>query len=434
MKKIFVILMLAALVGTGIFLVRHKKERMAQAPVQNLPIVVRTAVVTRGSLAVSRTYLARVEPWQTATLSGRMVSRIISISVKEGDTVSRGQVVAVLDHAESLARVRAAEADVARSRMQTKALLASVSSLEKTVVFRAHEFERDTLLVSEGALAAVVAETSADQLSEVRGRLAALQETIGAARQETSVRRRELEQARADLAYAQLRAPFAGVVTRRQADPGDMAGPNQPLMTIEDHHRFKICFDVPQSEMTTLRPGMSATASPDVDRPLRISRVYPAMNPDRTVTVECDTPVTGKGQNRNLHAGSTVPVVVALHRFEDVMLVPEDSLIPAPDGGTVVFAVQNGTTVPLRVTVLGKDNGVVALHGGDGTTVSNGTVLAGTVAAGTAPRGRGAVPGNVNRQTAGSMSPGIVPGMQVVRSTYLGWNRLAAGEQVEVQP
>ena len=416
MKKIFTVLILIVLIGGAIFLVRHKKQRNAMVPVQQSRTVVRTAMVTRGDLEVSRTYLARVEPWQAAGLRSQIVSRIADISVQEGDLVSRGQILAVLDTADLQARVRGAKAAVSRSRMQVQAVSATVGSLEKTVAFRKRELERDILLVREGALAQVVAETSADRLDDVQGRLDALRKTVQAAREEVTIRSRELEQARATLAYARIRAPFAGKITGRLADPGDMAGPNQPLVTIEDQHRFKICFEVPQSEMTALDQGMRVRLLSGADFPLTISRIHPALNQDRTVTVECDTL-----QGVDLIAGSTVPVAVILHRFENELLLPEAALVPVPDGGTTVFAVINGVSVPCPVTVMGRDHGMVAVdiivpESSRKRMVTGSTGTAGTVHAGT-----------VHAATLGV-------GTTVVCSTYLGWNRLAAGEPVEVHP
>lgn len=411
MKKIFTVLILIVLIGGAIFLVRHKKQRIAMAPVQKSRTVVRTAMVTRGDLEIVRTYLARVEPWQSAGLRSQIISRIADISVQEGDLVSRGQIVAVLDTADLQARVRGAQAGVARSRMQVEAVSATMGSLEKTVAFRKHEFERDILLVREGALAPVVAETSADRLSEVQGRLKALQKTIQAAREEVTIRSRELEHVRATLAYARIRAPFAGKITGRLADPGDMAGPGEPLVTIEDHHRFKICFEVPQSEMTAFTQGMHVRFTTGADFPLAISRIHPALNQDRTVTVECDTP-----EGVDLTAGSTVSVAVILHRFENELLLPEAALIPAPDGGTTVFAVINGVSVSCPVTVIGRDHGMVAV----GNVVSE---------------GREKPIANASTGTPGTdQASKLGVGTAVVCSTYLGWNRLAAGEPVEVQP
>jgi multidrug efflux pump subunit AcrA (membrane-fusion protein) len=82
---------------------------------------------------------------------------------------------------------------------------------------------------------------------------------------------------------------------------------------------------------------------------------------------------------------------VVQDRLEDRVLVPEESLIPVPGGGDAVFIVADKRTAAVPVTVLGRNAGQVAVAGLD-------------------------------------------PGSQVILNTYLGWNRLAAGEPVEVLP
>lgn len=385
MKKLMIILMVAALVAGGIFLVRQKKLSIAQSSVQKARAsMVRVSVARKGNLSVTRSYLARVEPWRSATVGVQITSRIMEILVQEGDRVSKGQVLAILDGAELLAHVRGIEAEVLQSRLQADASAATVAALEKNLRFREREVDRDEFLAREGAIARVVAETSLDQLNETRGRLNAMEKTLRAAKELIKVRERQLEQARTRMAYTRITAPFEGVISQRLADPGDMAGSNQALVKIEDHTRFKICFDIPQSEVSSIKPGMDIVAKLDSNMDLSISRVHPSLNQDRTLTVECDT-----DGNLRLWAGSTLQVAVILKIFKDQILVSENSLVPLPDGGHAVFIVENSLTQALPVTVLGRDNGWVAIGG-------------------------------------------VAPGTQVIENTYLGWNRLAAGELVEV--
>jgi RND family efflux transporter MFP subunit len=386
MKKMMTIVVVAILFIGGMFLVHQKKQRIAAATVQTARTVVHTDVACWGALSVSRTYLARVEPWRSVALGAQIISRITGVFVREGDVVSKEQVLVLLNKEAMIAQVRGAEAGLLNGRMQTEAVSATVAALEKTVLFRERELVRDELLVREGAIARVVAETSADQLNEAKGRLNALRKTVRAAQEQVKVREQELEQARVRLAYTRITAPFDGVVTERSADPGELAGPNQVLVTIDDNSRFRICFDVAQSEMFELVQGMTVVVGSGLNLPLSVSRIHPALNRDRTMTVECDT-LGAEG----LRPGSTVSVAVMLSRFDNEVLVPEGCLVPAPGGGKVVFAVEHGVTVPRPVTVLGRGKGLVAVDG-------------------------------------------VAPGTEVVRSTYLGWNRLAAGEPVEVLP
>ena len=387
MKKIITILMVVVLVCGGGFLVRQKKMRIAAAGVPKVrKTMVRTAIADRGDLLITRIYLGRIEPWRSVSLSPEISARVMKISVHEGDVVTRGQNLAMLDKEELVARVRAVKAGLTQSRMQAEAASATLLSLEKNFLFRKRELERDERLVKAGAIARVVAETSSDRLDEIKGRLDAMKKTVQAAKEQIKVREQELDQAVTRLNYAGITAPFDGVVARRLADPGDMAGPGQPLMQIEDHTKFKICFDIPQSELPWLKKGMEIMAGNDEKLHLAISRIHPSLNRDRTLTVECDTPAV-----QGLWAGSTLEVKAVLNSFKNATLLPETTLIPAPDGSSAVFIIEKGITAAIPVTVLGRNSGVAAVQG-------------------------------------------LEPGTRVIQNTYLGWNRLAAGEQVEVLP
>jgi RND family efflux transporter MFP subunit len=56
--------------------------------------------------------------------------------------------------------------------------------------------------------------------------------------------------------YGDVKAPFKGVVTRKLAERGDMASPGQPLVVVEDLSKVKIAFQVPESEIGRIQPGM----------------------------------------------------------------------------------------------------------------------------------------------------------------------------------
>lgn len=63
--------------------------------------------------------------------------------------------------------------------------------------------------------------------------------------------------------YATIRAPFAGVVTLRNAEIGDLVGPSsgatQPMFGMADVHRIRLYVSVPQSYSAAMKPGLQAT-------------------------------------------------------------------------------------------------------------------------------------------------------------------------------
>ncbi len=357
-KKLAVFLVVLALVMAGAFLVRAKKASLAAAPAPTArPTPVRVAEAVRGTLDDTRTYLARIEPWQSADLSAQVAMRVLRVQVREGDAVRRGEVLVTLDDAELRSSLEQAEATLA--------------SLEQTLSYWRREQERDAMLAREGAIARAVAEATADRLNEARGKVEA--------------QRKRRDELMTRLAYTRIVSPFDGVVAACLCDPGDLAAPGKVMLSVEDRSRLKVVFAVPQGEADQVKPGTPIMPDgADVASALRVDRVYPSLNADRTRTVEAYAEPAGM-----LSPGAYLPVQLTLARMDEAVIVPEEALLTTPKGETAVLAVKDGHLEPIAVTVRLIRDGRVAVDG-------------------------------------------LKPGTRVVRSTYLGWNRLAGGEPVEV--
>ncbi|GAB4112551.1 MAG: hypothetical protein Kow001_14310 [Acidobacteriota bacterium] len=233
-------------------------------------------------------------------------------------------------------------------------------------------------------MAQSVADATAERRAEAEGRWIAARETLNALEASIQTLHRRQQELAARLRYARLAAPFSGFVSRRLADSGDFATPGRDLVSVEDHSRFRIAFDIPQEEPDLVRVG-SAVRLVGRGVELRVDRLYPALNPDRTRTVE----VYASADSVPL-PGSFVRLEVNLRDYPGI-LIPESALLPAPDGSWAVFRVEGGRTRPETVRLLGVRQGVAAVAG-------------------------------------------IPAGTPVVVSTYLGWNRFHEGEIVEVLP
>ncbi|MEE4252602.1 MAG: efflux RND transporter periplasmic adaptor subunit [Desulfuromusa sp.] len=386
MKKIIAGLIVFGLLGAAGFLIVKKKQQISTvAAHSSRPVPVRMATVERGSLIQGSSYLAEVESCRVSHLSSRLTSQITGILVAEGDQVREGQLLIQLDSRELTSGVAQARAQLRESLAQSAALEATLESQKKNLEFWQQEAKRNTFLAVEGALAQSEADATVDRLYEIEGRLRSTKHSLRAMQERINAAEKKLNQAVTQHSYANLTAPFAGVVRKQLADPGDLALPGTKLLEIEDEACSKLVFTVPQEEALSVWVGMSVKINAgETDEYLPISRVHPALNQDRTLTSEINLP-----HGLTLRAGSYVPVDVVLERFEDVLLVPEDCLILAPQGKRAVFVVENGLTKPVFVKLLAVKDEMAAIAG-------------------------------------------VPVGTPVVRTTFLGWNRLSAGEVVEV--
>jgi len=167
------------------------------------------------------------EPVQRSVLSTKLMGSITEVLVREGDRVKAGQVLARID-----AR------DVEARRAQVDAGIAAAEAVYRDAQTQAARFR------------ALYADSAATryQLEQMETGLARAEAGLNTARASRS----ELD---AVGTYATLRAPFAGIVTRRYVDPGAFAAPGTPVIELQDASVLRVSVSVPPRVAATLRRG-----------------------------------------------------------------------------------------------------------------------------------------------------------------------------------
>jgi membrane fusion protein, multidrug efflux system len=98
------------------------------------------------------------------------------------------------------------------------------------------------------------------------------------------------------LGYTKVTAPFAGVITRKHADVGDLATPGKPLLEMEDSTALRLEADVPEAVVGKLKLGDKLPvriAALEMELEGVISEIAPAADPNsRTFLVKLDLPNT----------------------------------------------------------------------------------------------------------------------------------------------
>ena len=181
-----------------------------------------------------------------AEVATRLMGRVESVRVRAGDRVRQGQLLLTVERASLTAAQQQAAA----------ALDQAAATLRRT--------ER---LYADSAAPLVQLEAARTAHAQAQAQARAVQ---------------------ADLAYAEVRAPFAGVVATRMVDPGDQAAPGQPLLVVEDRTAREIVVTVPDEVGEQLRAGQTAAVEIGAGGrrvTARIEAVVPGADP-RSPTVE----------------------------------------------------------------------------------------------------------------------------------------------------
>lgn len=172
-------------------------------------------------------------PMQRATLSTKLMGTVTAVLVREGERVRKGQVLARIDARELAAR-----------RAQTSAGIAGAEAVHRDALTQAQRYR------------ALYADSAA-----TRAQLDAVE--TGLARADAGVRsaRAAAGELAAMAGYAEVRAPFDGVVTQRFVDPGAFVSPGAPVAAVEDASRLRITVTVAPGAATPLKPGMRVEAT-----------------------------------------------------------------------------------------------------------------------------------------------------------------------------
>lgn len=306
------------------------------------PTLVGVGEVRAGTLDDTWSYLGDVRALERAELAAGASGTLAAVSVREGDAVKTGDVLAEVDLQLAAAEFGAARAGAERAREEHAQAERTLERLRR---------------VDGGVLAANELEAA-----ESTAR------TLGAAADAAEAARRV---AAARLERHRVRAPFAGVVARRHTDPGDWVDPGTPVLDLVSTGSVEIRVEAPLDLARKVAPGEQAQLTGPTSITATIVGVVPALDPvSRTAVVRL-----APDENPDwLVPGTATPVGFRI-RHDGGLVVPRDAVV----SGAVderVFAVVEGTAHPIVVQTLASSADEVLVRG-EGLTAGDSVVTRG---------------------------------------------------------
>lgn len=275
-----------------------------------------------------------VEPIEQATLYARIKGYVVERLVDLGDAVQTGQV---------LARIDAPEIDQDAERAAASVALAQ-ARLELALLERG----RAENLVRDGHVP---------------------RETVDARRAEARVREAELRVAQAELGraralqdYKVITAPFAGIITARNIDRGDLvigdtADADKSLFRLARTDELRTYVEVPQSDLARVTRGMQAELRfVELGAAVftgRVVRTAGALD-ERSRTMRVEVRIANPGGS--IPAGMLGQVRFTAGRGATTLLLPLNTLITR-QGATFVAVVEAGEVVRFAAVAVGRDLG-----------------------------------------------------------------------------
>ena len=344
-RKLVVSVIVVLVIVAGVVVVKKKQRELAALPTPQVAVpTVQTARVTMGTLEETIHYMGMIESYTKADLSARISGSILSIEKREGDSVREGEALVAIDDRELVQRAAAAQSEVLSARQKLSGFKSAYETQQAV-------YDRDVLLAKSGAISGEALERSRAARDGSRSAMDGLDESIKALEMNSAA-------VQTQVGYARLSAPFDGVVSKRWSDPGDMATPGKPILTLDKESPFKVTVLIPQEELAGLRRDGKAYLSNGTNTvPVTISRIYPSLGKNILGLVEMVLPAAPFG----LPSGSTVGVDL-VKKVVSGAIVPENALFKA-GAGDFVCVVKDGVSRIRPVQVLGSGRGRTAVQG-----------------------------------------------------------------------
>lgn len=362
------IALFAVIVSLAMFVSACGKKPHATA--ETPAIVTGVQLETVAASSVNDVYEATgtVRAKTSTVLSSKIMGTVLALRVREGDRVKAGQTLIEIDNREAAAQLqkaqaglRQAEQAVAEADQASNAALSAKAAAEANKRLAAATLARYQTLLERKSVSpqefdevkakAQVAEAEADRATKMLEVLAAKKKQGQA----------QMDQAKADIAsaqvfagYARVVTPISGIVTAKQIEVGATATPGAPLLTIEDAAQYRLEAAVEESQIGKIHLKDRARVKIDAigeELESTVAEILPAADPmSRSYTVKLDI-----SSSQPLRSGlyGTVRFV----RGQRHAITVPASAIAQRGQLTGVFVVDGANIARLRLVKTGKSFG-----------------------------------------------------------------------------
>jgi multidrug efflux pump subunit AcrA (membrane-fusion protein) len=357
----------------AVTVVACKKAEPEAAPVA--PVQVAPAI--QGSIRHIVTADAVLYPREQANIMPKVTAPIRRFLVNRGDHVKQGQLLAELENRDLVAAAQESRGQFAQAESNYRSTAGAVVPEQVTKAQADVTAARESLdaakklldnreqLFKEGALARKLVDEA--QVADAQARAAfdtaqqhlqALQsvgkdEQIKTAAAQVESARGRYDATQAQVAYSEIRSPFAGVVTDRPLYPGELATTGVPVMTVMDMSKVVARINMAQDQAKDIKVGAEATlTASDAGVPVagRVTVVSPASDLNSTtvqVWVQADN------ADERFRAGQSVHVSIVAATIDGATVIPAGAVLSNAEGETIVLVVDDKNIVHEKVVAIG---------------------------------------------------------------------------------
>jgi membrane fusion protein, multidrug efflux system len=299
------------------------------------PVPVRVAVASARKVPIHLEGVGTVKARSTVAIKSRIDGQLLDAPIREGQTVRKGDVLFHLDPRPLKARLKEAQANLARDRAKYAKGVADVKRLSR--------------LSARGY-------TPKTQVEDAHTNV----DTLAAA---VSASEAELEIARLNLDYATIRSPIDGRLGRILVTPGNIVKANdtQALLIITQTKPIYVSFGVPEQYIDEVRRRMKVAelrvevSTQGHTSPVAVGRLFFINNQVDTTSGTIELLASFSNKDGRLVPGQFVRARILLSTLEHAVMVPSRA-IQINQTGQYVWVVRANRTAELRAVVTGPDS------------------------------------------------------------------------------
>ncbi len=351
-------------------------DEPSQASEQNSPIPagvdVEVTRPVREELIHEISLPGSVEPFEKTTLYSRVGGYLESIRVDIGDSVRKGEALAMILVPEMLDEYHGLEAELEGAKADQQNGLAELErqKIDQELAELTYERVRSVREEEPDMVPQQAVDEARAKFQVAGAQQQVIQTRIVQAQSEVKRVEAALKRLQTLMDYAEIRAPFSGIVTERFVDPGALiqagttSGGAMPLVTISQLDRLRIFFEVPEDKVPLVQTGdlaeITVDALPGKQLKGKVARFAKVLDPE---TRSMKTEINLRDASRLLLPGMHVRVRLVLERRADAILVPAEAL-RFKEGTPFVFVVDGDRAREIAIET-GLDDGIrVEVTGG----------------------------------------------------------------------
>ncbi|MBU7006000.1 efflux RND transporter periplasmic adaptor subunit [Phosphitispora fastidiosa] len=305
---------------------------------------VKIVKAAKGELVSTLKISGKVAASKEVTIVPKVGGKVTDVKVKEGQKVKRGDLLIALDDADIRAQIRVTEASLEMSKAGQQTAVIAYQEAQANL-------ERMKALFAEGAISKSQLETAENNFAR-----AAASYTPDAGGTQTAAQikqaQAQLEAARINLQNTRITAPIDGTVAAKNIEPGEMAGPGSPVLTIADMDQMVVEGNLAESEVNFAKVGdevkVYVTAADEEPFQGYIESVSPIADP---VTKAYSIKVWLENGSLLLKGGMAAEIYMTAEARDEVLVLPREALLD--QGDRQVVYVVDGDKARERVVTLG---------------------------------------------------------------------------------